>query len=160
MVQDITFTHNIVRHMGAGFQLLSTDDAAPSQITQNITLQDNLIDDVNPTQFGGDGRIFQITTSGATAKNYLLNHNTALFTGGGNSFVTAGDCCTVADEFVFTNSIMAHGSYGFKAGNGGEGTAALNQYFTNWTMTQNAIIGGGTASLYPAGNFFPTLSRT
>ena len=36
----------------------------------------------------------------------------------------------------------------------GEGTRALNAYFSNWTFSRNVLI-GRPAGRYPAGNFFP-----
>jgi len=32
----------------------------------------------------------------------------------------------------------------------------LNAYFTNWTFTNNAIIGANLSSQYPANNYFPS----
>jgi hypothetical protein len=55
---------------------------------------------------------------------------------------------------VFTNNLSTHSPYGFFGSGAGEGTAALNRDFVNWTFSHNVIIGAG-ASVYPAGNYFP-----
>jgi hypothetical protein len=154
-INDVTVTHNIIRHSGSGVQILSTDTPNPSGITSNLVFKDNLIDDINPDRFGSDGRMFQLVTPGAAAQNITLDHNTALHATTGNSFGTVGDCCTFADGFKFTNNIVKHGSYGFKGGGVGEGLSALNTYILNWTMTKNVIIAGGRPVDYPTGNYFP-----
>ena len=43
---------------------------------------------------------------------------------------------------------------GLEGSGDGEGTSALNTYFTNYTFLKNAVI-GATAGNYPASNFFP-----
>src|SRR5438093_10011735 len=46
VVQDITFTHNILRHVGGGVGILGLDSNAPSQQTKRILIRDNVFDDV------------------------------------------------------------------------------------------------------------------
>lgn len=156
VVRDVTFTHNIVRHSASGFQLLSDDNHPPgSQPTANITIQDNIIDDINPTRFGGIGVGFAFSRAGKTATNYVINHNTLLHNGDGNSFGTIGDSGIVVNQFKFINNLLTHGSYGFKGAGTGEGTDALDTFVTNYTMTKNVSIAGGRPQDYPAGNLFP-----
>ena len=57
-------------------------------------------------------------------------------------------------NFVFTNNLSTHSAYGFFGSGVGEGTRALNAYFTYWTFSRNVILGRPAAS-YPGGNFFP-----
>jgi hypothetical protein len=59
------------------------------------------------------------------------------------------------NNFVFTNNLATPSAYGFVGSGSGEGTAALNGHFTNWTFSKNVIV-GAPAAHYPAGNFFPT----
>jgi len=58
------------------------------------------------------------------------------------------------NNFVFTNNLATPTSYGFFGNNVGEGTPALNTYFSNWTFARNVLV-GKAASAYPAGNYFP-----
>src|SRR5207302_10438404 len=57
--------------------------------------------------------------------------------------------------FQFTNNLMPQGTYGMLVAVLGEGPAALKQAFPDGIITGNVIV-GGSASLYPAGNFFPS----
>ncbi|MBI3494102.1 MAG: hypothetical protein HY047_20340, partial [Acidobacteria bacterium] len=60
IVQDVTFTHNVVRHVANGVNILGEDNLQPSQQEQRILVQNNLFDDVNAANWGGNGRLFQI----------------------------------------------------------------------------------------------------
>ncbi len=155
-VKDVTFTHNIVRHTPSGYSLLSADNLPPSsQPLTHITIRDNITEDVNPTQFGGSGVGFLFTYAVKTGQNYVIEHNTLLHNGAGNSFGTIGDAGTVVNQFKFNNNIVTYGDFGFKGGGVGEGTNALDTYVTNYQMTKNAIIGPDRTAAYPAGNLFP-----
>ena len=46
-------------------------------------------------------------------------------------------------------------AYGFFGSGSGEGTAALNGQFRNWTFSKNVLL-DRPAGAYPAGNFFPS----
>ena len=59
-----------------------------------------------------------------------------------------------ADQFDFRDNLLSNGGYGFTGTGTNTGTATLNAYYTNYTFTQNAIIGG--SGTYPANNFFPS----
>jgi hypothetical protein len=52
-VEQVTFESNTVRHGGAGVQILGFDDAHPSQQTRGITIRNNLFDDIDPQNWGG-----------------------------------------------------------------------------------------------------------
>ena len=52
VVQDVTFTHNIVRHVAAAVNILGTDDIHASQQTKRILISNNLFDDVSRGQLG------------------------------------------------------------------------------------------------------------
>ena len=57
-VRDITFTNNIVRHTAGAFNILGYDDTQPagSQITQRISIRNNLFYDITPAKWGSDRR--------------------------------------------------------------------------------------------------------
>ncbi len=58
------------------------------------------------------------------------------------------------NNVVFTNNLATRTSYGFFGSGVGEGTRALNAYFSNWTFSRNVLV-ARPAGNYPAGNFFP-----
>lgn len=154
-VRDVTFTHNKVLNSASAFNFLSADDENPSQPLQNVVIRNNLIDQVNRSQYGGSGRITQWIMGGATANQITFDHNTAFHRGasGGNTFVTLGDCCTIVDGLNFTNNIITHGDYGLFSSIGA-GTAALEAFTRNYAASGNVIIGGGNPGSYPTGNHF------
>ena len=51
---------------------------------------------------------------------------------------------------------MGHGNYGVKGAGTSDGSATLNKYAPGAIFTQNAIVGGGSCTQYPAGNTCPT----
>jgi hypothetical protein len=154
VVEDVTFQQNIVRHTGSGMKILGEDDIYPSQQTQRILIKDNLIHDVRRGNWGRGGRIFQIITPNRPTVDLTIDHNTALHVGGGEGFVIAGDTTAVAQNFIFQNTLVTRGDYGFIGSNKGEGFSTFNHYFQGYTFQKNAIVGGGNASAYPADNFF------
>jgi hypothetical protein len=145
IVSDAQFTNNIVRHVAAGINILGTDDIYISQQLHNITIRNNLFEDVT-APWGGTARLFQILNG---ALNVTVDHNTGFPSG----------AILIADQspssgLLFTNNLTAHGAYGFFGSGQAEGTATLADYLPNSVFQRNGII-GGNAALYPSGNFFP-----
>ena len=83
VVQDVTFTNNIVRHSAAGINFLGRDDLQQSQQTQRIKVRNNLFVDIGGTRWGGNGRLFQLIDA---TVNVQIDHNTAFHT---SNIVTA-----------------------------------------------------------------------
>src|SRR5262249_51171094 len=81
---DVTFTNNIVRHSGSGFNIAGPDDTSPSQPSQRILIKNNLIDDINgniwtsDSNVPADGRAVQ-TVGGPV--NITVDHNTIFESG-------------------------------------------------------------------------------
>jgi hypothetical protein len=73
VVEDVTFTNNVVRHTGAGVGMHGID-GKPSQPTKRILIKNNLFDDVSGARWGGGGRLFQ-AYNGIT--DLVIEHNTA-----------------------------------------------------------------------------------
>jgi hypothetical protein len=153
-VMDVIFTRNVVRHSAMGIQMLSADDNIPSAGLHRITFRDNVLDDINGTVWGSNGRMTLFNASAfGPGSGFVIDHNTILHgSTGGNSFAT-GTGNLFADRLIYTNNLVTHGNFGFF--DGVEGTGAMQVLFTTFTFVRNGIIGGGRASLYPANNFFP-----
>jgi hypothetical protein len=151
-VMDVTFTRNIVRNASSGIQFLTSDEGRPSAGLHRITVQNNLFYNINPTEFGGDGRMIQIIQGGQVGSDWIIDHNTMLHEGSANAFMVLGGGGTLADRVQVTNNLVTHGNYGVKGS--GAGTDALNEYFTNWSFLNNTLIAGGRASNYPATTMF------
>jgi hypothetical protein len=144
ITQDITIRMNTFVNIEQGFNILGTDTPNVSQRTHRVLIENNI---VLVTGSGSDGRIFGIVGGPV---DLIIRHNTA-FSAGPMGFC---EDFTKVDTFYFENNIITNGSYGFSGTSTGEGLSTLNYYFTDWTFTKNAII-GGTSGPYPANNFFP-----
>jgi glycosyltransferase involved in cell wall biosynthesis len=145
VVEDVTFSNNIVRHAAAAVNILGWDDIHDSQQTKRIRIVNNLFMDI-----GGDwgfGRLFSIANGTA---DLVIDHNTALQT---ETPVFGGDT-KPHTGFVFTNNIVPHNEYGFIGSNVSPGRPTIERYFPDATIRRNAIV-GGEASRLPPDNFFP-----
>jgi hypothetical protein len=150
VVQDVTFRSNIVRHVAAVINVLGRDDSYPSQQARGVTISGNLVYDVNPQNWGGNGTFLMI---GDGPANVTVEHNTVLQSG---TLVTAYGA--PASGFVFRNNLALHNDYGIKGDSHGVGNDTLSTYFPGAVVTGN-VIAGGASSQYPAGNQFPSVSQ-
>ncbi len=148
VVRDVTFSNNVVRHVASGINILGSDYEATSQVTTNIRVLNNLFYDVDTT-WGNGGRWMVITRSPV---NVTIDHNTILHSG------------TIIDVesgqvsgFVYRNNLSRHNGYGIIGRDHAAGTDTLNAYFPGWVFARN-VLAGGTASAYPSGNEFPSVS--
>ena len=147
VVEDVTFTRNIVRHVAAGINILGNDDLASSQQTKRINISNNLFYDVSSTNWGGNGRFVQMLDGTA---DITVDHNTAFFNG--EVIAAAGDPHV---RFTYRNNLTPHNQYGVAGDNYyGNPAGALSTYFPGVVFLKN-ILQGGTASRYPANNYFP-----
>jgi len=144
-VEDVTFTNNVLRHIGGGVNILGRDDNHPSRRTRRILIKNNLFDDVGGAW--GGGQLFQLLDGTA---DVAIEHNTALQTG---SILQGGDH-EAHRGFVFTDNIVLHNAYGIIGSGSGVGYPSLDLYFPDAIVRRNVIV-GGPSDLYPRGNFFP-----
>jgi hypothetical protein len=148
-IEDITFSNNIIRHAGSGFNIRGHD--ANGVQASRITIRNNLFDDINGVKWGGDGRLFQV---GEGVTDIVINHNTAIH----NALVVSAYGLP-SSGFVYTNNLTRHNAYGVFGDGGYIGTAGLNQYFPGWRFAKNVLAelpSDVSGSQYPSGNFFPT----
>ena len=147
-VRDITFTNNRVVNVASGINILGTDDIHTSQQLQNVTVRGNVFEIT--TSLGGSGHFVTIT---AGPSDLTFDHNTIIHPG---KVVNIGG--PAVSSFVFTNNLSRHNAYGVQGQNYGIGLSSLNHYFPGFVFSGN-VLAGGPASLYPAGNFFPTIAQ-
>ncbi|PYQ11168.1 MAG: hypothetical protein DMF80_22420 [Acidobacteria bacterium] len=146
VVEDVTFTHNVVRHAANGVNVLGQDDLQPSQPSHRILIGNNLFDDIGAARWGGGGFLFQLL---ATAADVTIEHNTALQTGN-ILFAERGP----HRGFVYRDNIAPHNQYGIIGNGTGPGKPTLAAYFPGAVVRKN-VIAGGPPDLYPEDNFFP-----
>jgi len=159
VVQDITFTNNIVRRTAGGIMILGKEYAnAPvySQITRRLKFKDNIFNDVGGRTWGTNNRMILLSAglSGVQAPvDVTFDHNTLGFSNS-NSLVVLGTNSDIIPNFTFKNNIAYCGTYGVKGATSGE--TVLDTNFLNVIFTANALI-GCRQSQYDsyAGNFYP-----
>ncbi len=145
VVEDVTFVNNVVRASTSGVNILGRDDNHPSQPTKRIVIRNNLFVDVGGPRWGGEGRLFQIVDGTASV---VIDHNTAIHAG--SIIIAEGP---PHRDFVFTDNIVAHNTYGIAGTDVGTGTQALDALFPGAVVRRNVIVGGSSAQ-YPRDNFF------
>lgn len=145
LVEDVTFTNNVVRHSAGGVNIHGRDNIHPSEQAKRIKIKNNLFDDIGGVQWGRNGVFLQISD----CPNVTVDHNTVIHTG---NVITAHGA--PSPDFVFSNNIMRHNEYGVIGDGVGVGNVALKTYFPLVSFTNNILIGGQKAN-YPGGNKFP-----
>jgi regulation of enolase protein 1 (concanavalin A-like superfamily) len=146
VVQRVTFTNNIVRHVSSGINILGWDDVNTTRQTNHITIRNNVFEDVSAANWGGVGRGILVTATPYVTVdgNTSFNTGSALYAYGGTS---AG--------LVFTDNIVNASYYGVMGDGASEGSGTITKYFPGATFQGNLFVGTTKASLYPAGNAFP-----
>ncbi len=145
VVDDVTFSNNIVRHVAAGIDIIGTDDIHTSRPDHDIRILNNLFTDVGGSW--GFGRLFELLNGTTTV---TIQHNTATQT----EIPVFGGDTTPHQDFVFEDNIVPHNTYGFLGSGTAPGKASIDHYFPGASIRGN-VIAGGTASELPPGNFFP-----
>jgi hypothetical protein len=145
-IEDVTFTNNVVRHVGGGVNVLGRDDfpGCTSLRVRNVEVSNNLFEDVAKA-WGGAGHFLQITD----AEDLRVAHNTILHEG--NLIHTYG---AASNGFQYRDNLSRHGEYGIFGGGQSPGNASLRAYFPGGIVSRNVIVGANT-SVYPANNFYP-----
>ena len=156
---DVTFTHNLLRHVPGGIQIaFSLDLNNTTEAAQRILLQNNLILDSNSATWG-NGNAFALST-GATPRghDWIIDHNTAF---SNHAFLMIGDSGTVAG-LQLTNNIGFYGAYGIFGSGQGSGRRALEAYAPGIVYNKMLLqtTSGDAVANYPAGTFFKSWANT
>src|SRR2546427_642825 len=122
------------------------DNNFPSQQTNNASIENNLLYDLNGTTWGGFGA-FVLMLNGTA--DVAIDPNTVFQ----SQYVVVADLLPNSG-FVFTNNIAPHNLYGVFGSGRGSGNDSLNTYFPGSVFRRNVIPGAPAAS-YPVDNFYP-----
>jgi hypothetical protein len=147
VVQRVVFQHNIVRHTSGGVNILGRDNVRPSQVTNDITIQNNLFDDMTGA-WGAGPRFVQLGDGVATV---TIDHNTVMTTQYGVVWVYGEPSTNVR----YTNNMSRHNAYGIMASGRAYGTDSITASLPGSVVSHN-VLAGGSAARYPAGNLFPS----
>jgi hypothetical protein len=155
VVQRVVFRNNLVRHSAGGVNILGTDDTNPSQLTNHLTITGNVWDDLGTT-WGSGSRAFQVGNGGdwiAFDHNTIDSTDTTVLALYGGAVTSP----TKITNFSYTNNMSEHRTYGILGDGMAFGLSSISAYIPGSTVTRN-VLAGGSASKYPAGNFFPTVA--
>lgn len=157
VVEDVTFSNNIVRNVGSGVLLLGIDEPpAPTDVRLRRVKVINNVFEIDGPRFGSNG-VFLTIINGT--ENVTVEHNTAIQTGNIISTDYAANT-----GFIYRNNITRHNEYGIFGSGRGIGKTSIAQYFPGSIITGNVMAKEVNApsnaeSLYPVGNFFPESMR-
>jgi hypothetical protein len=150
VIEDITFSNNIVRHVSSGMVLTGSDDlykAGPDEVRgRRIRILNNLFDDIDGDAWGGEGTFLKV---GANASYVTVEHNTILHSGSISK--SWGD---PMPGYVFRNNLLKHNEYGIFGDGVHIGSETLSAYFPRCVFEKNVVV-GAEPGLYPRGNFYP-----
>lgn len=149
VVQDVTFTNNIVRGVSSAINMLGRDYNYPSGQLARVKIRNNLFDQITWDTWGGRGHFLLITNT----QDVKVENNTVMQSG--NLLTAYGDPLTTANKgFVFQNNIAPHNNYGVIGDGTSTGIPTLSAFYPGATFAGN-VLAGGQSPLYPTGNYFP-----
>jgi hypothetical protein len=151
-VEQVAFTNNILRHIAAGIEILGKDDNHPSKQTSGITIKNNLISDVDPTRWGGNGYALQVLGG---PRDVTMDHNTIIQEHAMGLVQVEGPHVA---GFAFTNNVAQQGAYGIIGQDHAPGNDTIATFFPRSIFAGN-VIGGGESSRYPSHNQYPSVTE-
>ena len=151
VIESVEFSHNIVRHTAAAFNISGYDTNHPTGQTRGLRITENLIYGVT-TALGGNGWGVLI---GDEPRDVVFDRNTFEFDGTTLVYAYGGTATSpkAIAGFQFTNNAAPHGEYGINGADASTGTLTLQKYFPGAVITGNWL-SGGNSSRYPPGNRF------
>jgi hypothetical protein len=171
-VTDVTIRYNIVRHVGAGFQIANalSDNGGVPLDGQRYSIHDVVIDDMDVKKYEGPGLFAQVSVSAGAPilQNVTIDHVTAFPS---SKMLSIGDMVATSGpikNFVFTNNILSTGTYPVWSTGGGPGNCAyfdkpittFNACFSPLKFADNLLIGTAySSSAWPTKNFFPSTAK-
>jgi hypothetical protein len=159
VVRNVTITNNLIRHVAAVFNIAGYDDIHSSQQTTNVRISNNLIYDVSTADAtSGNPANGWFAVIGNGPRGVVFDHNTIDNDGNDTFCFYTGSQGGSVYGLEITNNLLRDNAYGIFGGGSQEGVRSLTEYAPGSYVAGNAI-GGATATLYPGGNMFPSLSQ-
>ena len=140
VIENVTFTNNIVRGAEGALNLLGSDNERPSQRSSGMLIANNLFTDIRGPFLTLNGYY-----------NVTLDHNTSFQTQ--NTYTLYGEQSL---GYVSTNNLTIENPYGIYGEGGYLGTAALAQHTPSYVFSKNLMV-AALPSENPSNNFYPTL---
>ncbi len=149
VTQDLTFTHNLIRHASGAAAIGGSDDASacrqsavPCARSSRVLFRDNLFDDLSSKKWRGRGWVIQLLG----IDDVTIDHNTAI--NDSFSFWLGGKNARLA----LTNNIAVNHVIGDSA----LGQMTFRMYAPDVNFSSNLLIAASANNYDPAGkNLFP-----
>lgn len=155
-VSDVTFQHNIVRHVSSAISILGTDYQYPSRQLRGLEIRNNLFYDVDDSRWGGEGRFLKV---GDSPLDVVVDHNTVIQTGSVLQLYGSKEGRPwVIRNFHLTNNLALHNEYGIIGDSAGVGKSAIAAYLVQEDIRRN-VLAGGDPGRYPPDNLFPSVQE-
>lgn len=142
VVENATFTNNIVRNAEGGVHVLRTDTESKGAITSNVTVANNVFDKIT----------FSYLTVINNPVNLTVVHNTVFKNGNIASFDSRVED-PKATGLTIRDNLFSEGNYGVHGSGVGEGTAGITKFYASYVFEKNNLA-GRDASMYPPNNTF------
>ena len=152
--RDITFRYNLIRNVGAGFNLTGREGSNPYPVGELMTrllIEHNVMENIDVAPFNGEGRIFQLlqNLSQLTVRNNSFTTTSTTL----GQFLNVGSL-PATTAFSFTRNIVSRGRYGMFASVSGEGAKSLNNIRTPVEFRDIVVISAQRPPNYPPTTLF------
>ena len=143
VVEDVLFTNNTVTNTQGGVNILRTSAESNGAITSHITISNNVFDKI------GVFNAFILLNN----PDYIQIFHNTVFKDWSAATLDANPGTPKGSGLVIRDNLFSEGGYGFFGSGIGEGTAALEGFYSSYVFTKNNVA-GRDGSLYPGGNSF------
>ena len=148
---NVTFRLNIVRNVGAGFNIAAHPETYPVDPLHSVAVTDNIVSNINVGQFNGAGRAILVQgniTDVSIAHNTIYNETQPF------AALVFGPVGAITVRFSFANNITASATnWGVFGDNVAPGVQTMTTYAPDGSLSNN-VFAGNAGNGYPAGNFF------
>ena len=140
ILENVTFTNNIVKGAEGALNLLGSDNEKPSQRSSGLMIANNLFVDIRGPFLTMNGY-----------NNVSIIHNTHF-----QSFNITILYGTPVEQFVYRDNLTIRGpkGYGVFGDSLGEGLAPMRKFIPG-AVFKNNVIAGADSSVYPKDNYYP-----
>ena len=144
VIENVTFTNNIVKGAEGGLNLLGSDNEKPSARSSGLMIANNLFVDIRGPF---------LTMNGYNKVSFI--HNTHFQTYNIMILYGAPDEQVVYRDNLTNRHPKGYGVFGDGTG---EGVAAIRKFFPSGVFKNN-VLAGADSSMYPKDNYYPPLEK-
>lgn len=150
-IANVLITRNVIRHVAGGVSILGRDYTHPSGVMHDVTFRANRYEDIDPAQWGWNGREWAISGG---PRNLRFEGET--FSGRNLGGLYFDQPQHRLDGFSVTNSQFVEGEYGIVGTDAPAlGLTALAMYAPDYVWDNNRVQRSGHRHIdWPAGTTF------